>query len=93
MDEDTARAILIAAMREYRRRPYQALAAIVGQADLREVRAPDGTRYQLELQVLWDEKPGGPVRVLGAVDDGRLRAFWPLTTDFIRNPDGTLAGE
>jgi hypothetical protein len=93
MDEDTARSILGAAMREYRRRPYQALAGIVGQADAREVRAPDGTRYQLELQVLWDEKPGGPVRVLGAIDDGRLRAFWPITLDFIRNPDGTFAGE
>jgi hypothetical protein len=93
MDEDTARSILGAAMREYRGRPYQALAAIVGQADVREVRAPDGTRYQLEVQVLWDEKPGGALRVLGAIDDGRLRAFWPLTLDFIRNPDGTFAGE
>ena len=70
MEEDTARSILSAALQEYRARPYQTLAGIVGQMNVREVRAPDGTRYQLELQVLWDGKTGGAVRVLGAIDDG-----------------------
>lgn len=93
MDEEAAGSILGAAMREYRRRPYPALAAMVGQTDAREVRAPDGTRYQLEVQVRWDATVGGPVRVLGAIDDGRLRAIWPLTRDFIRNPDGSFADE
>jgi hypothetical protein len=93
MDADTARSILGAAMGNTARGAYQALAAIVGQADVREVRTPDGTSYQLELQVLRDEKPGGRARVLGAIDDGRRGAFWPLTLDCIRNPDGTFAGE
>jgi len=92
MDEDTARSILSAALQEYRGTPYQGLAGIVGQLDVREVRAPDGTRYQLEFQVLWDGKTGGAVRVLGAIDDGGLRAFRPLTLDFIRNPDGSYSG-
>jgi len=61
MDEDTARSILSAALQEYRGRPYQALAGIAGQVDVREVRAPDGTCYQLELEVLWDGRPGGAV--------------------------------
>jgi hypothetical protein len=93
MDEDTARSILDGAMQEYRRQPYQALADLVGQAGAREVRAPDGTGYQVEVQVLWDSKVGEALRVLGAIDDGRLRAFRPLTLDFIRNPDGSVAGE
>lgn len=93
MDVDTARTLLHAAMQEYRRRSYQALAGMVGHAEVREVRAPDGTRYQLECQVFWDGRAGGAVRVIGAVDDGRLRALCPLTLDFIRNPDGSLAGE
>jgi hypothetical protein len=93
MDEDTARSILGAATREYRRWLYQALAAIVGHIDAREVREPDGTRDQLDLQVLWDENAGGAVRVLGPsmtvgfVPSGRSRST------FIRNPAGSLAGE
>ena len=35
----------------------------------------------------------GAKQVLGAIDDGRLRAFRPFTLDFIRNPDGSVAGE
>jgi hypothetical protein len=93
MDEETAEGILQATMKDYRRRSYEALTRLVGRSDVREVRAPDGTRYQLEFTVLWDDKPGGAIRVLGSIDDGRLRAFWPLTRDFIRNPDGNFAGE
>jgi hypothetical protein len=93
MDEETAEAILNASMKDYRRRPYEALTELVGQNDVREVEAPDGTRYQVELTVLWNDRPGEAIRVLGSIDDGRLRAFWPLTRDFIRNPDGSFGGE
>ena len=93
MDETVARSMLTVALHEYRGRPYRDLAGMVGQVDVREVRAPDGTALQIELQVMWDGTPGGAVLVLGAIDDGRLRAFRPLTLDFIRNPDGSFAGE
>ena len=93
MDETAARSILTAALQEYRGRPYRDLAGMVGQLDVREVRAPDGTALQIELQVMWGGTPGEAVLVLGAIDDGGLRAFCPLTLDFIRNPDGTFAGE
>ena len=93
MNEETAEAILQATMKEYRRRSYQALTQFVGQNEVREVGAPDWTQYVLEVTVLWDAEPGGGIRVIGSIDDGRLRAFSPLTRDFIRNPDGSFTGE
>ena len=93
MNQETAEAMLQATLQEYRRRSYQALIPLIGQNDVREVGAPDGTRYVLEVSVLWDGEPGGAIRVLGSIDDGGLRAFWPMTRDFIRNPDGSFTGE
>jgi hypothetical protein len=49
--------------------------------------------YQLEFSVVWDGRPGGDVHVLGAIDDGRWRAFVPLTRDFIKAADGSFVGE
>ena len=93
MDEDTARSILATAMQEYRGRSYEALAASVGHIDVREVRTSDGTCYQLELQVFWEDKAGGALRVVGGIDDGGLRAFFPLTLDFLRKPDESVADD
>lgn len=42
-----------------------------------------GAVYQFEIQVFWDDKPGGNVRVMGSIDDGGWRAFVPLCEDFI----------
>ncbi len=52
-----------------------------------------GTRYQLEIQVLWDDRTGGNVRVIGSIDDGGWRAFVPLTRSFIKAADGSFVGE
>ncbi len=87
MDEAAAELILNATMQDYQRRSYGALAELVGQTNVREIEAPDGTSYQVELSVLWDERPGGAIRVLGSIDDGGLRSYWPLTRDFIRYPN------
>jgi hypothetical protein len=52
-----------------------------------------GKEYQFEIIVYWDDKPGGNVRVIGHVDDGGWRAYFPLTTSFIKAPDNTFVGE
>lgn len=54
---------------------------------------PSGVRYQVEVQVFWDDHRGGNVRVTGSIDDGRWRAFVPLSRDFIKGPDGSFIGE
>lgn len=52
-----------------------------------------GKEYQFEIIVYWDDKPNGDVRVIGNVDDGGWRAYFPLGTSFLKAPDGTFIGE
>ena len=59
----------------------------------REVAAPSGNRYQIEIEVFWDDKPNGDVRVIGCIDDGGLRAYFPLAEAFIKNPSDEFVGE
>jgi hypothetical protein len=57
------------------------------------MRGPDGREYQIEVEVMWDDQPGGAVRVLAAIDDGSFRAFLALSDDFIMGPDGQFIGK
>jgi hypothetical protein len=73
--------------------PYRELASRVGSVTTDDV-ARDGERsWQLEVQVLWDDEPNGNVRVMVSIDDGGLRAFVPMTNDFIKAPSGEFIGE
>lgn len=58
-----------------------------------EVRGPSGTLYQIEIEAFWDDKQSGNIRVMGSIDDGGLRAFVPLSEDFIKNPKDEFIGE
>ena len=43
---------------------YQELQRLLKEQDLLEVRGPSGTSYQLEVEAVWDDRPGGNLRVL-----------------------------
>jgi hypothetical protein len=58
-----------------------------------EVQGRSRTRYHIELQGVWDARPGDVLRTLGSVDDGGWSAFVPLTDDFLIAPDGSFVGE
>lgn len=93
MDENEARALLRRHMARYRERGRGDLEAAVGRSDISEVGGASGAIYQIEIQVLWDDRKRRNLRVLGAIDDGGLRAFRPLTEDFIMAPDGSILGD
>jgi len=93
MDKEKALAVLAVQLGRYRRRSYAALRALIGEIEAYEIETPDGLAYQIEIQVFWDDKPGGDIRVGGAVDDGGWRAYAPLTDDFIISPDGSFVDE
>ena len=93
MDKKEAKEILAEKLEAYRKRSYDDLLYLLDTQDTEEIKASSGIVYQLEFQVMWDDKKGGNLRVMGAIDDGGIRAFAPLTADFILAPDGSFVGE
>lgn len=93
MNKREAKAILADAMGKYRARNYADLLYLLATQDVTEVMTGKGIRYQLEIQAVWDDQANGNLRIIGAIDDGGLSAFLPLTEDFIIAPDGRFIGE
>ena len=93
MNKTEALRALHGQLQPWRERSWMDLCKEVGQLQRFEVTAESGTRYQGEVQVFWDDEPGGAIRVMASIDDGGWRAFVPLTEDFILAPDGTFVGE
>lgn len=75
MDKEEATKLLTNKLAEYRELSYDQLVAKIGNDDYLEVIGASGTEYQIEVQFMWDRKPGGDVRVSDGIDDGGLRAF------------------
>jgi len=88
MNREEAMSLLDAKLDEYRKLGYDGLAARVGDEEFPEIAGPSGTLYQIEILIVWDDKSGGAVRVLGAIDDGGWRAFLPLCDSLLMTPDG-----
>ena len=93
MNKTEALSVLHGQLQPWRERSWAQLREGVGQSHRFEETAASGTRYQGEVQVFWDDKPEGAIRVMASIDDGGWRAFVPLTDDFILAPDGTFIGE
>jgi hypothetical protein len=93
VDKQEAEGLLRGKLSEYCVLPYPKLVARIGTDDHVTMAGASGAEYQLEVQVFWEDEPRGNVRVIGSIDDGGLRAFFPLTKSFIMAPDGTFVGE
>ena len=71
MDKNEALEILRGGLERYRDMSYDVLVNMIDAEPVTmEETGRSGQRYQLEIQVVWDAGRGGPVRVLGAIDDG-----------------------
>lgn len=93
MDRDEAALVLADALTRYEGRGHAELARSIGQVDAYAVTGPSGAEYQVEIDVLWDDRPGGAIRVLASVDDGSLRAsFRPVSDDLLIAPDEQPGG-
>jgi hypothetical protein len=93
MDKKEAKAILLEQIERYRNRPYQELVKLIGKDEHFLIKGRLNTEYQVEIQAFWDDKSQTNVRVIGSIDDGGVSAFFPMSVDFIRAPDGTFIGE
>jgi hypothetical protein len=94
MDKEEARGILAQQIARLRQLSHGDLQRYVKDEEHMEVKGESGAEYQVEVQSLWDEgRPGGNLRVMVSIDDGGLRAIFPLSEDFIIAPDGSFVGE
>ena len=88
MNRDEALSLLNGKLDDYRQMSHAELAAKIGHEEFPEVVGSSGTEYQIEIQIRWDHKPGGDVRVMGTIDDGTFRgAFKPVCEDLLVSAD------
>ena len=88
MNRQEAMGLLNAKLDQYHQMSYAELSAKIGHEESPEVVDLSGTEYQIEIQIRWDNKPGGDIRVMGTIDDGTFRgAFKPVCSDLIVRPD------
>ena len=68
---------------EHEGKDYAFWAGHIGQKKLLEFTAQSGTWYQGSVEVFWDDKPGGAIRVLFALDDGGVGAYHPIASSLL----------
>jgi hypothetical protein len=83
MNKKEAQTVLAKTLTDYRNKPHSELLYLLKTRDSFEVVAESGTWYQIEIQAFWDDEKKENLRVIGSIDDGGIRAFFPLTDDFI----------
>ena len=90
MDRAEAKSILAKELTEFTAHPYDELVKLIKHADMKNVVGESGANYQIEVNVFWDSKPDGNLRIMASIDDGGWRAFLQLSDSLIMKPDGTL---
>jgi hypothetical protein len=93
MNDREAIDLLERELAEFRQLSHAELAQRISDTLTSECVGAAGAIYQIEIQILWDDRPGGNVRVMASIDDGGWRAFAPLTRSFIKRADGSFVGE
>ena len=78
--------MLLRSLVEYLRCSYEKLRAMIGDAKNFDAVGRSGTQYQIEVDFVWDDQPGGNIRILGAIDDGGWRACCPLGYSALVSP-------
>jgi hypothetical protein len=85
MNEIEARVMLAKHLERYRSRSYAylATAACLGSNDRARVAVQGGARYQIDVQVIWENVSEGKVKVVASIIDGSARPEGRITEEFI----------
>ena len=81
---------------QFRAMSYSDLKKLMGSPQVVERSSASGVSFTIEIEVFWDSPrdPGGDLRVIASIDDGRfLSALSPLSSDFIMDSGGKFIGE
>jgi hypothetical protein len=90
MDKTEAQSILTKELTEFAARTYNEIVTLIKRPEVKNVIGKSGANYQIDVNVFWDSKPDGNLRIMASIDDGGWRAFVPVTDSLIMKPDGTL---
>ena len=96
MNKQEAMEILNSEIMRFRSMEYEELTGLINSSMNYEREAPSGAAYQIEIQAFWDNhrESNGNIRVIALIDDGRFPyCFSPLSSDFIKSPEGNFVGE
>jgi hypothetical protein len=93
MNPQEAHTVLTEQLFPYRGEAYKALQRLLAEPDIFEIRGPSGTAYRIQIEAVWDDRPGGTLRVFGLLEDGEgLGAFAPVTGEFTVASTGAIIG-
>jgi hypothetical protein len=93
MDTQEAQTVLAEQLFPYRGEGYKALQRLLAEPDIFEIQGPSGSAYRLQIEAVWDDRPGGTLRVFGLLEDGEgLGAFAPVTGEFTVASTGAIIG-
>jgi hypothetical protein len=81
-----ARGELHRLVREHEAHSYTHWADLVGHRKRIEFTTERGTWYQATIEPVWDDTPGGAIRVLFGIDDGGSSALFPMTDSLFVEP-------
>ena len=88
-----AREVLRAHMSTYRRQTHRDLAGLVNKRLAVRLQGPGGARYDVTIEVRWDDQPLDDVFVCGTINDEGWRASQETYEIFSKAPDGTIVGD
>jgi len=87
-----AKAELLRLVHEHEGRTYEHWVEHIDQRQHWEFNGAAGNWYQASLLALWDDRPGGAVRVLISLDDGGVGAYHPMTDSLLIWPPEPTTG-
>ena len=91
MDKVEARLLLEEFLHELKTRSYLELQDFISNPECLERVGPSGAVYQIEYEAVWDFEPGGDLRIIASIDDGRvLSAMLPVSSGFLISPLGEV---
>jgi len=88
MNKEIAISILEPELERFFRKPWADLKPLIEKEPYTdEIKGKDDIGYQIEIQCFWDDKPDQDIRIIGAVDDGGIRAHFPATRDRLKRAE------
>ena len=96
MDIVEAKTIISRHVAEYRKKPYRELCLLMSEGPHTFVEtAQSGAEYQIQINVYWENRRRGALRLFGSIDDGNYRPWkllpWVYSAitddDIIERPD------